>query len=91
MKKSRLVSILQTFNKKEIRDFRKWLHSPAHNQRQDVIDLYEYLMRGNRLEKDKYLAKDRAFAALFPNRKYNDSEMRQVMHFLFKAVLFVFS
>ena len=86
MEKSNLVSILRTFNKKEVRELRKWLHSPAHNQRQDVIDLYEYLMAGQHLFVDKFLAKDRAFHAAFPDRDFNDDEMRQTMHFLFKAV-----
>ena len=86
MKKSNLVSILRTFDKKEVREFRKWLHSPAHNQRQDVIDLYEYLMSGKHLTVDKFLAKERVFKAIFPQRTYSDSEIRQCMHFLFKAV-----
>ena len=86
MKKSNLVSILQTFDKKEVREFRKWLQSPAHNQRQDVVDLYEYLMAGQHLYIEKFLAKERVFKAIFPNNEYNDSEMRQTMHFLFRAI-----
>lgn len=86
MEKSNLVSILRTFDKKEAREFRKWVHSPAHNQRQDVGDLYEYLMAGEHLFVEKFLLKERAFQAIFPDRAYNDSEMRQTMHFLFTAV-----
>jgi hypothetical protein len=86
MEKSNLISILRTFDKKEVREFRKWLNSPAHNLRQDVIDLYEYLMAGQHLFSDKYLTKERAFKQVFPKRTYNDSEMRQCIHFLFKAI-----
>ena len=86
MEKSNLISILKTFDKKEVREFRKWLHSPAHNQRQDVIDLYEYLMAGQHLFVEKFLEKERAFCAVFFDKTYNDNEMRQCMHFLFKAV-----
>lgn len=86
MEKSNLISILRTFDKKEAREFRKWLNSPAHNLRQDVIDLYEYLMSGQHLFSDKHLTKERAFKQVFPKRTYNDSEMRQCIHFLFKAI-----
>ncbi|MEZ4931011.1 MAG: hypothetical protein R2788_02620 [Saprospiraceae bacterium] len=86
MEKSNLISILRTFDKKEAREFRKWLNSPAHNLRQDVIDLYEYLLAGQHLFSDKYLTKERAFKQVFPKRTYNDSEMRQCIHFLFKAI-----
>ena len=86
MKKSNLISILKTFDKKEVREFRKWLHSPVHNQRQDVRELYEYLMAGQHLFVEKFLAKASAFKAIFPDKSYNDSEMRQTMHFLFKAI-----
>lgn len=86
MEKSNLVSILRTFDKKEVRDFRKWLQSPAHNQREDVVNLYEYFMTGQHLTIEKFLVKERVFQSIFPKRTYNDSEMRQTMHFLFKAI-----
>lgn len=86
MEKSNLVRTLQTFDKKELRELRKWLASPAHNQRDDVSALFEYLAAGQHLFSSKHLPKAKAFQAVFPGRTYNDAEMRQVMHFLFKAV-----
>lgn len=86
MKKSNLISILKTFDKKETRKLRKWLQSPVHNQRQDVLDMYEYLMAGQHLFVEKFLVKKRVFKAIFPKKEYRDDEMRQTMHFLFKAV-----
>jgi hypothetical protein len=86
MKKSRLIHILKTFNKKEARELRKWLLSPAHNQREDVLHLFEYLFEKNHLERDKYLEKEKVFRKIYPNEAYSDAKMRQVIHFLFKAV-----
>lgn len=86
MKKSRLIRILKTFDKKEVRELRKWLQSPAHNQREDVLHLFEYLFKGNHLEKEKYLEKERIYQLLFPNEAFDDAKIRQVIHFLFKAV-----
>lgn len=86
MKKSRLVHIFQTLTKKEIRDLRKWLHSPAHNQREDSINLFEYLVTEKRLEKDRDLEKEVAFFAVYPELKtFDDAKMRQAMYFLLKS------
>ena len=84
MKKSRLVHILKTFNKKEVRELRKWLQSPAHNQREDVLHLFEYLVEKNHLERDKYLEKEKVYPFIYKKEKYDDAKMRQVIHFLFK-------
>ncbi|MFQ5447278.1 MAG: hypothetical protein ACE5FF_10110 [Saprospiraceae bacterium] len=86
MKKTHLVSVLRTFDKKEVRELRKWLGSPAHNVRQDVRDLFEYLVAGNRLFSERLLEKEKVHAAIYPGRTFSDAEMRQVIHFLFKAV-----
>ena len=86
MKNSRLSLIFNTFSKKEIRDLRKWLISPAHNQRQDVRDLFEYLAKNIENDNEKALAKERIFKKLFPKEEYDDPRFRQTIHFLAKAV-----
>jgi hypothetical protein len=86
MEKSHLVHILRVLDKKEVKELRKWVNSPAHNLRQDVIDLFEYLVAGQHLHSEKHLEKERAFQAIFPSKTYSDAEMRQAMHFLLKAV-----
>lgn len=86
MKNSHLVTILQTFSKKEIREMRKWLHSPIHNQRQDVVDLFEYLVSSNHLTEDKFLQKDRIFRKVFPQEAFSDAKLRQSIHFLLKSI-----
>jgi hypothetical protein len=85
MEKSNLVQLLQTIDKKELRELRKWVCSPAHNQRQDVIDLFDYLTKRNVLGSARLLEKEKIFEAVYPGRKFNDSEVRQVTHFLFKT------
>jgi hypothetical protein len=86
MEKTHLISVLRTFDKKEVKELRKWLASPAHNVRQDVRDLFEYLVAGTRLSSERFLKKKRVHAAVYPERTFSDAEMRQVIHFLFKAV-----
>jgi len=86
MKNSRLSLIFNTFSKKEIRDLRKWLNSPAHNQRQDVRDLFEYLAKNTQNGSEKSLNKERIFKKLFPKEKYEDARFRQTIHFLHKTI-----
>lgn len=82
MQNSQLILVLSSLSKKENRELRKWLVSPIHNQRSDVVQLYEYLTSGNRLEDDKSLEKERIYRKLYPKEAYDDARMRQVIHFL---------
>lgn len=86
MQKSVLVEILRSLNRKEMRDMHKWLQSPSHNQRQDVIRLFDYLSKHLAQEDEEYLEKERAWRAIFAGQPYNDAFMRQVMYFLLKAI-----
>lgn len=86
MKKSRLTNIFKALTKKEIRDLRKWLHSPAHNQREDTVLLFEYLVAEDNLQQEDLLDKSKVFLHLFPqHEQYDDAKIRQVMYFLLKS------
>ena len=85
MQKSVLTEIVRSLNKKEVRDLQKWLQSPAHNQRQDVVALFEYLVKMSSKPEGSY-EKEAAWTAVFPKLPYDDAYMRQVMYFLLKAI-----
>jgi len=85
MQKSVLVEILRSLSRKELRDIQKWLQSPSHNQRQDVIRLFDHLSR-HLTNGEEVLEKENAWKAVFPGKPYDDAYMRQVMYFLLKAV-----
>lgn len=85
MQKSVLGEIVRSLNKKEVRELHKWLQSPAHNQRQDVIKLFDFLVK-NLPNGDEGAEKTRAWKAVFPKQPYDDAYMRQVMYFLLKAI-----
>ena len=86
MKKSQLINILNTFSAKEIRETRKWLRSPAHNQRQDVVQLFDFFFEDNHLSNEDCLEKPFVFSWIYPKETYDDAKMRQVMFFLLKAI-----
>lgn len=85
MEKSRLISLVRTFSRKEWRDFRKWLLSPAHNQREDVLILYDFLFENDRFAEDGQISREQAFQALFPGETFDDARLRQVMYFFLSA------
>ena len=86
MKNSHLILTLGTFTKKELSKIKKWLDSPVHNQREDVVLLFEYLTTNARLADEKYLKKEKIFRKIFPREPYDDARLRQTMHFLLKAI-----
>jgi len=86
MIKSRLIEILKTCSKQELRMLNKWMRSPAHNQREDVILLYDYLLKDDHLWKDEYLPKSVAFPSIYPKEDYDDAKIRQTIFFFMKAL-----
>ncbi len=47
---SKLMELLGIFSKNELREIHKFLRSPYHNQREDVVKLFEYLSSNCSLE-----------------------------------------
>jgi len=86
MEKSQLISLLRTFTKKDIRDCRKWLQSPFHNQREDVLCLFDHLFEQDRLLKEDLLIKQVVYTYIFPDEQYDDAKIRQTMFFLLKSI-----
>jgi hypothetical protein len=82
MEKSQLINIIKTFSRRDVREMLRWLQSPVHNLREDVIVLFQYITSDNVLYNNESLAKEAAYKALMPKEKYNDAKMRQVMFFL---------
>jgi hypothetical protein len=85
MKKSVLLDIIRVLGKKEIREINKWLVSPAHNQRQDVVKLFDCLIE-NLTKDDVSLEKENVWKSIFPKEPYDDARMRQSMYFLLQSL-----
>lgn len=85
MYNSNLLVLFQKLTKKDLRELKKWVHSPFFNQREDVIHLYEYLL--NALQNPGIsLHKKDIFKSIFSGEEYDDSKMRYVMSFLLKNI-----
>lgn len=86
MQNSHLIVVLKTFSKKEQRELEKWLESPVHNQRQDVVLLFRHLTANGSIDSEKQLKKERIYGKIFPGEPFDDAKLRQTMHFLLKAI-----
>ncbi|PHI21380.1 hypothetical protein CEQ90_03000 [Lewinellaceae bacterium SD302] len=86
MEKTSIVGIYRSLDKSEQREAGKWLASPAHNQRKDVVDLHNYLVAGNHLTSTSALAKKRVWRKLFGKTPYDDAKLRQIIHFITRAI-----
>ena len=85
MNNSPLFHLFLAFSKEEKVACRKFLHSPYHNQREDVRQLYDYLQE-QYTKSSVALTKERAFAHLFPTDDFADKKMRYTMSFLLKCM-----
>lgn len=85
MNKSNLISLLATFSKNEAKDFKKWLQSLYHNQRSDIILMFDAIFDKNVLKSEEHIEKEKIYKKIFNNEKYDDAKMRQVMYFLLKS------
>ncbi len=86
MENSRLLKIFQHLTKKELRELGKFVRSPFHNQRTDVILLYEYLIKALKKPEKSQLKKIEVFPHIFPDEPYIEKKIRYTMSFLYQAI-----
>lgn len=85
MEGSRLLAVLQSLSKKEVRELSRFLRSPFFNQREDVARLFEFI--AERVFTLKTIpTKEQAFKALYPGRPYDARQARYAMSWLLKAI-----
>ncbi|MEO1518220.1 MAG: hypothetical protein AAFV95_24580 [Bacteroidota bacterium] len=85
MKNSPLFQVFARLDKKEKRELKKWVRSPAFNQRQDVVQLYEHLLKISSPD-DKRLRKEYIFQKLYPGLPFEDEKIRVCQFYLFKLL-----
>jgi hypothetical protein len=85
MQGSQLIQLTKSLSKRDFRELRKVVRSPYFNQREDVIQLYDYIEKVFN-EKLPDFSKEKAFKKLFPNKKFDDVLMRQLMSYLLKVI-----
>ena len=82
MLSKKLLSLLQTFSKQDLSQFRKFIHSPYYNENQELIQLFqlindEFNHNSSKLD-DISLEKKLAWKKRFDEKVYQDTKMRRL-------------
>jgi len=85
MKESRLIEVLKALSKQEMERLGKFLTSPYHNTRMDVLRLYEHIAFALQHNLEKALDKKYTYQKLFSGKPYKDARMRHVMYVLLQC------
>lgn len=85
MKTSRLWKLIRTFDKKEIKELRKFVSSPFFNQREDVILLFEELIKCIQVKKITP-TKEYLFSLIYPKEKFDPQQMHLISSLLYKTL-----
>lgn len=82
MKKYRLIRLLNSLNKAEHVSFSQFLDSPYHNKRADIKALYQELQFY--VNKEKPFTREELWQKVFPEKTYDDQQLRLIMSYLSK-------
>ncbi|GJM35711.1 MAG: hypothetical protein DHS20C18_47120 [Saprospiraceae bacterium] len=80
MEQSKLVELVDSLEKKEKAACRKFLQSPYFNHREDVLHLFNWIL------KQRQRHKKQAFQRLFPNVEYDEQQLSLVMSYLLRLI-----
>ena len=80
MEKSGLCQLIRSFSPIELREARKFLRSPFYNQRQDLIDLFEWLVVQPAPSREK------TWCQLFGQTPFNEQKLRLLMSYLHRLL-----
>ena len=79
-----LIQLLNTFSKEEMREFGKFVNSPFHNNRSDVILFFDEIKKFHPGFNKSEFSKENIFSLIFPKKKYQDDVIRRLASNLFK-------
>src|SRR5262245_57631376 len=83
MEKSRLLHLLRTLSREEMRGLKKFVRNPLFNQRSEVPALLDVLEKS--LKTGRILpGKEQAYRQIFGKEEHNDHRVRMAMSFLYQ-------
>ncbi len=85
MKKSKLVEVFYSLDKKEFRDLHKFVRSPFFNQQEKVVRFYDFLYE-HIVHLKLVPEKEKVFKNIFPGEHYDDVKLRLLMSRLNKIL-----
>jgi hypothetical protein len=79
---SQLITIFKRMEKSEFYDFSKFIRCKYHNQRQQVVILFDYFKKYYPKFEHSKFSKEEAFKKLFPEQKFIAKKVNNVMYYL---------
>lgn len=83
MLNSKVIDILRSFNREEMKKFSEFLHSPFHNKNKKAVLLFELLSKYHPGYDNVNLTKENLYLKIFEtgnlNRNYNDAAVRNLI------------
>lgn len=83
---SQLIDILTSFQRKEWVEATKFVQSPFHNSRADVVQLLLYFKKVIPRGQGYKLAKEIVFSKVYPGEDFNEKKIRYLMSFLYQLM-----
>jgi len=87
MENSQLINILKSLNKKELREFRKFVRSPYFNNRSEVVRFYDAIKIFYPLFNSKNMNEEIIFSKVYPGKKYSNLLMRKLVSLMIKLLM----
>jgi len=84
MESSKLIELLTTFSKEEIKLFADFLDSPYFNKSKDVIILFGYLKKHVPHFPPKHIKRQRVYKVMYGNTPYDKMKLNRLMSNLLK-------
>lgn len=75
---SKFISVYLSLNTDEKRKLRKCINSDFVNKNDDILSLFEFVESRKNIN-IKTMTKEKAYAYLYPNKRYNDLRMRHLI------------
>lgn len=86
MQDSKLISILKTLSKPELKEFEKFIASPYFHKRRDVVQLFELIKIHHPYYTHKNFSKENIYKKLYPKIEYKDHIVRNLLSALLKML-----
>jgi len=85
MKDTKLIRLIKTFNKDELKLFEKFLTSPFLKPARNIIILYHYIVKFYPDYDSDKLEKEKVFKKLFPGEEFKEKKILNLIYDLTKA------
>lgn len=84
MKKSKLIELLATFDKRELRQFKDFISSPYYNKKQELIPFFNYLKKQAPDFLEAKIDRQLVYRVLYPDQAFNEKHIGYLMSYLTK-------